>query len=411
MTPGCLRCFSRIAFGRGLVALSDMLSSMLLVALLGLLSGCATLAPPPSPTPWLHDALFDHPPRPAEADGVMALDASMHRYLDGVLAGAVHHKGRARALAEALYARGELQLDYDSSVTRNAAQAFAARSGNCLSLVLMTAALARELGLAVSYQSATAGEYYSRQGNLTLQAGHVNLVLAPRLSRWYQNGIHYMQEGDAMRIDFLPPEALRGQRSVPISEQRVLAMFMNNRAVEALQRQPLAQAYAWAREALRLDPGFLAAYNTLGVVYQRAGHPVPAAAAFEQVLAQDPRHLPAMVNLAPVLRTLGRHDEADRWTALRQALRPHAPFHFLGLAEGALARGDLAQARDLLDREEAVTGDTHELYFQRAQLHLAMGREGPAEAALQRAMDTSETQRQRQAYAGKLARLRALAAH
>lgn len=394
MTPGCLRWIHRC-----FVSL-----------LLGALSGCAALMPP-APTPWLHDALFDHPPRPADADGVMALDEPMRRYLDGVLAGAMRDKGRARALTDALYTRSDLQLEYDSSVTRNAAQAFAARSGNCLSLVLMTAALARELGLDVSYQSATAGEYYSRQGSLTLQAGHVNLVLAPRQSRWHQNGINYMQDGDALRIDFLPPELLRGQRSVPISEQRVLAMFMNNRAVESLQTAPLAQAYAWVREALRLDPGFWTAYNTLGVIYQRAGHPQQAAAAFEQVLAQDPRNLPAMVNLAPVLRTLGRHDEADHWTAMRQALRPHAPFHFLGLAEGALARGDLAQARDLLDREEAVTGETHELYFLRARLLMAMGREGPAEHALQRAMETSETQRQRQVYAGKLERLRALAAH
>lgn len=394
MTPGCLRWIHHLIVGWLLVALC----------------GCAAVLPP-SPTPWLHDALFDHPPRPAEADGVMALDEPMRRYLEEVLAGSTHDKGRARALTDALYRQGDLQLEYDSSITRNAAQAFAARSGNCLSLVLMTAALARGLGLDVSYQRATVAEYYSRQGDLTLQAGHVNLVLAPRQSRGHQNGIHYMQDSDALRIDFLPPEQLRGQRSVPISEQRVLAMFMNNRAVESLQQAPLAQAYAWAREALRLDPGFPAAYNTLGVIYQRAGHPAPAAAAFEQVLAQDPHNLPAMVNLPPVLHTLGRHDEADRWAALRQALRPDAPFHFLGLAEGALARGDLAQARELLDREEAVTGDTHELYFLRARLYAAMGREGPAEAALQRAVDTSETQRQRQVYAGKLARLRALAAH
>lgn len=394
MKPGCLCWFHRLA----------------IALMLGALAGCAALAPP-SPAPWLQDALFDHPPRPAEADGVMALDEPMRRYLDGVLAVAVRDKGRPRALAEALYARGELQLEYDSSVTRNAAQAFAARSGNCLSLVLMTAALARELGLDVSYQSATLTGAYSRQGTLTLQAGHVNLVLAPRQSRWHQNGVNYMQDGDALRIDFLPPEALRGLRSVPISEQRVLSMFMNNRAVEALQRDQWREAYAWAREALRLDTGFAPAFNTLGVVYQRAGHALPAAAAFEQVLAQDPHYVPAMGNLVPVLRALGRHAEADHWSAQRLALQPDEPFHFLGLAEAALARGELAQARLLLDREAAVSGETHELYFQRARLHLAMGREGPAEAALQRAMEFSDTLRQRQRYAAKLERLRALASH
>jgi hypothetical protein len=46
-------------------------------------------------------------------------------------------------LFDALYGNGRLRLDYDSAMTRNATEAFAARSGNCLSLVLMTAAFAR----------------------------------------------------------------------------------------------------------------------------------------------------------------------------------------------------------------------------------------------------------------------------
>jgi transglutaminase-like putative cysteine protease len=55
---------------------------------------------------------------------------------------------------QALYQPDQIRLEYDAAVTRNAAQAFEARTGNCLSLVIMTAALARELGLTVRYQSA-----------------------------------------------------------------------------------------------------------------------------------------------------------------------------------------------------------------------------------------------------------------
>ncbi len=381
-----------------------------LVAALGLLGGCAALQPVPPVAPLLHDDLFGRPPRPADATEVMALDAGMRDFVGRLLQRVPRDRDRARRLAEALYSRGELQLAYDSRVTHNAAQAFAARSGNCLSLVLMTAALARGLGLDVSYQSATLVDGYSRNGGFTVQSGHINLVLAPRQSRWNRLDASYQVDGEGLRIDFLPPEAIRGLRTVPISEQRVLAMFMNNRAFEALQRNEAAAAYAWAREALLGDAGFWPAYNTLGVIYQRAGQPAAAAAAFEQVLAQDPDNLPAMANLVPALRALGRDADAGRWTARQLALQPFAPFHFLGLAELALSRGDLAGARDLLAREAAVTGDTHELFFQRARLQLATGREGPAAAALQRALDSAETLVQRQAYAAKLQRLRALAA-
>jgi Tfp pilus assembly protein PilF len=376
------------------------------------LSACAGLAPPPLATPLLDDAAFGHPPRPAEADGVMALDEAMRRFLRERLADAVREKGRPRALAEALYARGELKLDYDNAVTRNAAQAFAARSGNCLSLVLMTAAMAHELGVDVRYQDVSRVESYSRSGGLTLQAGHINLVLAPRDARGRQETLRYESAGDAVQIDFLPPQQLRGLRSEPISEQRVLAMFMNNRAVEALQRgEGPAAAYAWVREALRLDAGFWPAINSLGVIYQRAGQAALAAAAFERVLVLDTDNLPALGNLPPALVALGRLEDAERWTARRLALQPHSPFHHLALAEAALDRSDLAAARQHLADEQAVTGDSHELFLQQARLQLAMGREGPARAALQAAIDHRETPPQRQRYAAKLEQLRALAAH
>ena len=232
--------------------------------LLAALSACAGLTPTPPAAALLDDAVFGHPTRPAEADGVMALDESMHRFLRERLADAVRDKGRPRALAEALYARGELKLDYDNTLTRNAAQAFAARSGNCLSLALMTAAMAHELGVDVRYQDVSRVESYSRSGGLTLQAGHINLVLAPRDARWRPESLRHEAAGDAVQIDFLPPPQLRGLRSEPISEQRVLAMFMNNRAVEALQHGAgPAVAYAWVREALRLNAGFWPAISAI----------------------------------------------------------------------------------------------------------------------------------------------------
>jgi len=240
-----------------------------------------------------------------------------------------------------------------------------------------------------------------------LYAGHVNLVLAPPFSHWHRYGVRSSGDPDTLQIDFLPPVAVRGLRSVPISEQRVLAMYMNNRAVESLQRAPAAEAYAWAREALRRDPGFWPAYNTLGVVYQRAGHLALAEAVYRHALAQDPDNLPAMANLAQVLLALGRPNDAAPWLARRLALEPQAPFHLLGLAEAALARGDLTEAERLLAREAAVTGASHEAAFLSARLQAARGDRAGAQQALVDALDRSSTPRQRQVYADKLARLRA----
>ena len=298
-----------------------LLRCLLLCLLATGLSGCATATPPPVAL-LLQDALFGHPPRPAEADQPLLLDDAMRTYLNHQLASGVLRRGQPRLLTDALYSGRALQLHYDTSYTRTAAQAFADRAGNCLSLVLMTAAFADALGLEVTFQSAQIDDVFSRNGTLILRSGHVNLVLGQHTGNAGRLALTGGADAQRLQVDFAPPEALLGLRSVPISQATVLAMFMNNRAAEALLRQQPTEAYAWVRESLRHDAGFWPAFNTLGVVYQRAGHLAAAAAAFEQVLARDEHQLAAMANLVQVLRAQGRHLDADRWAQRRRQLEP-----------------------------------------------------------------------------------------
>jgi len=374
-----------------------------------LLAGCAS-APPalaPSPAPLLHDALFGHPARPGDADSVFAIDDAMRAHLRAVLSQTTRYAERPVALAESLQASSGLKLAYDASRTRNAREAFAARAGNCLSLVVMTAALAREAGLDVGFQLARADEVITREDGLTLRSGHVNIVLSPRRrpSDWHLTSIQF--EADRLLIDFLPQDELRGLRMVPIDEHRVLAMFMNNRAVEALLALETAQAYAWVREAVRHDAAYWPAYNTLGAVYQRAGHLPEATAAFSHTLHHDPGNLAAMGNLEQALRDQGRPVDAAVWAARRLALEPHAPGHFLRLGQEALARGDADDAGQHFNRELRLHGAAPDVWLGLARVHLLRGELPQAEKALGQAVDASASPVERVRYATKLDALRA----
>src|SRR5438045_2730471 len=116
------------------------------------LAACATAPAPQQPDQLFANALFKPASVPVNAADVFAISPEMRTYLDHDIARLVRSGGRQQALVHALYDRGELKLDYDAATTRNASEAFAARSGNCLSLVIMTAALAKEMGLTVRYQ-------------------------------------------------------------------------------------------------------------------------------------------------------------------------------------------------------------------------------------------------------------------
>ena len=251
--------------------------------------------------------------------------------------------GPQQGLIHALYQRDQLKLQYDASMTRNASQAFDARAGNCLSLVIMTAAFAKELGLQVRYQSAYLEETWGRSGDLLVRSGHVNVTL-DRKHRRYGS----MVAATALTIDFLPAESLRGLRSREIQEETIVAMYMNNKAVEALVEGRSDDAYAWAREAIFQSPEYLGSHNTLGVIYMRRGDLAQSATVFSYLLEREPANARAMSNLAQVFARQGRNAESAALLRRLAQIEPVGPFHYFNLGLAAM------EQRNFKERERPV---------------------------------------------------------
>jgi tetratricopeptide (TPR) repeat protein len=286
-------------------------------------------------------------------------------------------------------------------MTRNAAQAFAARSGNCLSLVIMTAAFAKALDVPVTYQSAYTDETWSRSGGLYFKSGHVNIQLGRRL-------IDRGNERDTTRlmIDFLPAAELRGLRTTPISEARVVAMFMNNRAAEALARNEVDDAYWWARAAMQQSPDFFGAYNTLGVVYLRHGDSARADRVFARVLEREPGNAQALSNRAQALTRLGRAEEAQALQRRLAQVEPYPPYHFYDLGRAAMQRGEFETARELFAREVDRASYNADFQYWLGLAEFRLGDLASARKHLALAMESSATRDERDLYAAKLAWLR-----
>lgn len=367
-----------------------------------LLASCATRQlESPLPSSLLRDDLFAAPSERISAEDVFALSDAMRRYLRTEIADQVRDRGPYRGLFEALYTKGQLKLEYDASTTRNAAQAFEARAGNCLSLVIMTAAFAKELRLDVRYQSALTNAAWSRSGNLYLQSGHVNLTLGRRFVD-PRTG----EETSPLRIDFLPAEETRGLRTRVVTEQTVVAMYMNNRAAEALVQLRLDDAYWWAREAIAQAPLFLSASNTLGVIYLRRGALDSAERAFRYVLEREPANTPALSNLAQTLRQSGRIAESDALYRKLAQIEPHPPFHFFDLGVAAMQRGDFEAARDFFARELRRDAYYHEFHFWFGVANYRLGDLKVARKHLSLALEYSTTRKDHDVYAAKLASIR-----
>ena len=382
------------------------LSSLLLAANCAL-AACAS-APPPtaSPASLLADHLFGAPREAVRTDDIFALSEPMRRYLTVDLANAVRVEGAQKALVDAMTQRGQLKLEYDAARTKNAAATFAARTGNCLSLVIMTSAFARELRVPVSYRSAYLEESWSRTGNLLVSSGHVDITLGRRL-------FDHRTPNDLnpMTIDFLPAEDISGLRTREIGEATVVAMYANNRAAEALAANRLDDAYAWSAASVRSDPLFSGAYNTLGVVYLRHGDLAEAARSFERVLVGEPKDTRALANLAETYVRQGREADAQTVRQRLAVLEPYPPFHFFNLGIEAMRHEDFRAARELFAREVSRSDSYHEFQYWLGVADWRLGDDAAARRHLALAMDNSVTRDQHDLYAAKLAWLQSHRSH
>ncbi len=376
-----------------------------------LLAACATAPTEQHADRFFNDRLFRAATERIDARDVFALSNDMKRYLDEEIERPMRVKGRQRALVDSLYNSGELKLQYDTESTRNAAEAFAARSGNCLSLVIMTAAFAKELGLAIQYQKVFVDDAWSRSGDLYLAIGHVNLTLGKRATD--EGGYGYRvgkkpQESEGMTIDFLPQQDMRSMRTREIGEDVIIAMYMNNRAVEALVHGHIDDAYWWAREAIVQSPDLLMPYNTLGAIYRRHGNPQEAEAVLASVLQRDPSYTQAMSNMILVLNDLGRAPEAQRMAGRLKQLDPEPAFSYFNRGLVAMQDGNTQVAKEAFTKEVARAPEYHEFQFWLALAYFNLGEMGPAREHMTLAMKNSTTHRDYDLYSAKLERLNSL---
>ncbi len=394
----------RLAHGMR-AALVLLLMGLVSSALAALLTGCASSVPvadTPSPQQMLHDDRFPPNQERIDPEDALALSPAMREFVRTRLSGFSKVKDQRDALLEALYRPGDLRLEYDAERTRTASEAFEARTGNCLSLTLMTASLARAIGLPVSFRHIYQEEQWSRVGDLQVVSGHVNLGLSRKPTEYKVLGNHE----DLLVVDFQPGAEIRHQRAMELDEDTIVAMYLNNRAAEWMALGQLDRAYWWARAAWLKSPRLLAALNTLGVVYRRHGDVAEAEHAFREVLRRESGNTQTMANLAQLLRQSGRADEAAQWEARLAALQPYPPFKFFDQGIAAMHAGDYARARDLFTREIDRSAYYHEFYFWLALSNVGLRHWDEVRRALDKAQEVSTTVSQRQLYAAKLASLK-----
>lgn len=363
-------------------------------------SGCATaclalVLLPAAAAP----AVAAESPAVAGAGSPFAATPEMRRHALRIAALPGGTRRKVEAIVDLIFGRheGALAFTYRRQQTLTAAEAYARRQGNCLTLVNLFVALARAADIDAGFYEVEDYETFYRHGGLVVRSDHVvgGVALA--------NGL--------ITVDFLPGRAKRYRLLRRIGDRRAVAHYFKATATEAMLAGDLDRALELFGRALETDPRFAESWNNYALLLRRRGDDAGARAALEKARELGPELLPALENLAGLHRARGELAAAARLDERILELKTRNPFYLVELGSRKLAGGELEAAAELAERARRLRPDVPEVYLLLGRLELARGDQRRAERqfAQARRKSAAYSERFESAVQEKISRLLAAA--
>ncbi len=326
----------------------------------------------PAPDDIWQDVAFDFAPGMVGVDrsSLFALEPALLESMREQGLGTANTETRVAFLMASLFGPEMKNFGYRGGHSTPAAQTWRDKRGDCLSLTVLTKALADALELPVQMQEVQVPVSFDRRGGVDFLNQHVNVLL--RVDRPVRVAGRTLPSGNIV-IDF-EPQIGSNQRGVVLDDQAILARYLNNIAAEHLARGSRRLAYAHFKAAIVADPRYASAYSNLAQLYLRAGLDASAEQVLLRAVALNPRAYLALQSLQALLQAQGRSSEAQQYQALLKSRREQDPYHWIGLGLEQLQNGQNSDAVNSLERAEALTTGFDEVHRALAVAYWRVGK-------------------------------------
>ncbi|HEY7774328.1 MAG TPA: hypothetical protein VIC26_14185 [Marinagarivorans sp.] len=301
----------------------------------------------------------------------------------------------------------ERVFDYLEKQTRNfeyqtktysAAQTLSTLRGDCMSLAVLTTALANAVDdVEIRYQLVDSSPVFYKNSNVVVKGVHVRSKLYERASPGNAN--QYFT-GSSLIIDYLPDDQTRFIGN--ISREKFLALYYGNRAVESMANEQWREAYWYTREALNYVPHDAANINTMAVIFRRVGDIQKAEAVYRFGIAAADDQLTLLKNYRLLLRSEGRYDEAEQIAQKMADYNDPSPFGWLDAANLAYNEGNYEEAALFYRKSIDAAPYLDYGYFGLARVKYQQGELLDAKRMLIKAMEKTFKEDGRDLYQAKL---------
>jgi len=273
--------------------------------------------------------------------------------------------------------------------------------GNCMSLAILTTALAQAAGVKINYQLIDSSPVFEQKDDVIVKGVHVRT----KLMRPYQpNAIPTIGLTGTI-VDYFPSGINRFLGN--ISEAEFISMYYLNIATDYIQEQDYKNAYWYTLRALDFAPKYAAGINSMALVYKRVGEQVKAEEIYRYGLEVTNDKLGLLKNYQILLSQQGRTEEAadiqkeiDKYVDL-------SPYPWINIADGALEMGEYPEAIKYYKKSIELAPYLQYGYLGLAKVYNYQGDLVKAKSMLEKAMENNTAAEINHLYHEKLSMLEA----
>ncbi|MCJ8302834.1 hypothetical protein [Shewanella sp.] len=274
------------------------------------------------------------------------------------------------------------------------------QGGNCMSLALLTYAVAKQLGVKAVFQVMhTEPMLLEVTANLAVTSDHVRTFLYEEDTG--QQSKSFLFSGRSyLVLDYFPGRYDRPGKI--IDENQFVAMLYRNLAADALLNDDLDYAYSLLTSGIRYDEEYAPLISMMAIIHRRKGDVATADKLYRYGLEVADSKISLLSNYHYLLSKQGNTLQAAGIKQQLLALEDTSPYDWYLIGQDAILDGDFNSAEIYLRKFLKNTPYYHQAYFDLARAQYALGRHNSARNSIKLALEYAEMPKSQRLYRAKL---------
>ena len=286
--------------------------------------------------------------------------------------------------------------------TFNAEKTLREKSGNCMSMAVLTTALSDVAGVEVGYQLVDSIPVYELDDNLAFRGQHVRSYLYD--PNYAPDNAFMIIRKPGIIVDYFPSgrEHFIGN----VTEEEYVAMFYRNKAATALSEEDMNEAFWMIQESFVHAPDHPDGINMMAILHRRTGHVERAEDLYLYGISIADQKVSLLKNYRNMLRSQGRLEEAQAIEETLYTLEDPSPFNWLSLAQEAYDEQNYVLSLQMYDKALEVAPYLKDAHMGKVRSQVRLGRMDDAADSLNTLTEYVYEPEEKSMYVAKLTTLR-----